>query len=145
MNKMKIIAVVIAIPLLLFGGYGLSRAWTYYFGATIEGKVGAEKQLESSQSRISKYNEFYDLCSSVQSLEQSLRQQRKALENSEDKKIIQSNINGLVAQRAQTVNQYNANARKSYTKARFKASDLPSELPMTFDENSPITSCTANQ
>ena len=147
MNKYGITALVIGIPVLIAGTYAADRVWTYYFGATIEGKVGAEKKLENSDSRISKYNHFYDLCSSVKSLEVSLQQQQKSLQrarennNKDEISRLQTNIDGLVAQRARSVNQYNVDSRKEYTKARFKASDLPYQLPLNFEPNSSLTSC----
>lgn len=135
-----VVAGMIGIPVVF---YAAGNAWTYYFGAEISGKVEAERQIESAPNRIQKYNHFYDLCSTVQSLEQSLRQQRNTLENVEgdEAERTRSNINGLVAQRSRNVNQYNADARKEYTAARFKASDLPYKLPQTFDKGDPITSC----
>lgn len=114
---------------LIFGSW----AWKYYT-ASIKGKVNAEVQIESAESRIQWYNHFHDLCSVVQSNKESLRVQKMLLESSEsnDERIrIRANIGGIQAQIARNVNRYNADASKNYTAARFKDSDLPFKLSVS--------------
>jgi hypothetical protein len=120
------LGVVVVFFALIFGSW----AWKYYT-APIQGKVDAEVQIESAQSRIQWYNHFHDLCSVVESNKESLRVQQMLLESSEsnDERIrIRANIGGIKAQIARNVNRYNADAAKDYTAARFKDGDLPYQL-----------------
>lgn len=121
------VALVIILALLLTAGSWLWR----YQTAPIRGKVGAEERIESAPSRISNYDHYYDLCATVQATEGALDAQMQALEaaeSSDDRSRIRSNIAGLKGQRSRQIAQYNADARKIYTKARFRASDLPPRI-----------------
>lgn len=134
-NPALIVAAALAVPVLS----GLGWAWKYYT-AEVRGVSEAERRIESADSRIGNYEHFYDLCAFVQSQEVSLSSQRSLLESSEDAKErtrVRSNIAGLEAQRARAINQYNADANKSYTRARFLGEDLPRKL----DANVEATSC----
>lgn len=119
------VAIATAVTLSL-GGW----AWKYYT-APIKGKAEAERAIESSASRIARYEYFYDLCVSVQAGKASLSAQRERLGYSEDKKEssrIRANVAALQSNIARTVSQYNAESGKNYTSARFKASNLPYQL-----------------
>lgn len=121
--------------LLALGGW----AWMY-ITAEPKGIAEAERQIESAPSRIANYEHFYDLCAEVQGLEASLSAQRVALEatgSESERERLRSNIAGLTAQRARTIARYNADARKSYTRARFLGQDLPRSL----DLNQEKTTC----
>ena len=102
-----------------------------YFLAAPAGKVGAEIQIESAEHRITAYNHFFNLCAGVRSTEAALEAQSTQLELTNDgfQKIrIQTNITGLLSHRAQKIEEYNANARKVYTEAQFRDSNLPYQL-----------------
>lgn len=95
------------------------------------GRGNAEIQLENANSRIPRYEEFYDLCVSVQNAEAGINAEAHRLNTTEDegqKRIIEQNIAGLNASRARGVNQYNANASKYYTDGRFQGENLPERL-----------------
>ena len=120
-----VIAFFVCMVLLVFGGWAFK-----YFTAPIKGTVDAEVQIESAESRISNYNHFYDLCSQVQSMKQSIQNQKELLEYSDDenRQRVLANIAGMKSQLSRYVNQYNADASKSYTAARFRSATLPYKL-----------------
>lgn len=123
------LAVIIGLILIVALSAG-TWAWRYYT-AEIRGVITAEEQIESAPSRIARYEEFFDLCASVQRNKAALNAQRERLEGEESQKErsrIRSNIAGLSAQIAGTVSRYNNNAAQDYTSGRFKASNLPYQL-----------------
>ena len=112
---------------------GLSLMYWQWISVTapIKGKAEAERQIESKESRIQRYEHFFDLCASAQPQQVALRSQQARLETAETSKErsrIRANIAGVEANLARTVNQYNADSGKNYTAARFKASNLPYQL-----------------
>lgn len=112
--------------------------WGWQYGtAELRGKVGAELKIESADSRIANYEHFYDLCAAVQGYEQALIAQTSALAAGVDPDRTYANIAGVTAQRARAVAQYNADANKAYTKARF----LGDTLPRSLDVNVETTQC----
>lgn len=129
------IAVVLAIALMAGGGW----AWRYYT-APIEGVVEAEEQINSGSNRIAKYNYFFDMCATIQSDKEALAIQKEMLDNAEsadERERIRANIAGINAQLRRNVNQYNADAGKEYTAARFKANSLPYNI----NANEEFVSC----
>ena len=119
-----ILAIVVLIAM-IFGGWAFR-----YFTAPIQGRVDAEQRIESGTNRIQQYNKFFDLCANAQTTQTSLQTQKDMLESMEGKEAerIRSNVAGMTAQLARTVNQYNVDARKDYTAARFHDSNLPFQL-----------------
>lgn len=121
-----IVLLVVVIIAMSAGGW----AWRYYT-APIEGRVAAEEQIESANSRIANYEHFFDLCVVAQTRQEALSVQQSLLESAESDKErarIRANVAGLEAQLSRAVNQYNVDVQKSYTMARFKSADLPYEL-----------------
>lgn len=126
MKKRYYFYIVVALIALTAFGYGYR-----YFMAPIKGKVAAEEQLESASSRIQRYDHFFDLCASVQRHKAQLAAQKERLESEPEGKFksrVRANIAGIRSQIAGSVAQYNADSAKSYTAARFKASNLPYQL-----------------
>lgn len=122
---------------------GVGWAWRYYT-APIEGKVGAQEQIQSAPHRIAAYNHFFDLCAGVRADEVSLDAQIEQLQATTDefqRTRVQTNITGLKGHRAGLIEEYNVNARKDYTEAQFRDSDLPYQLPTTTWEKGGRTSC----
>lgn len=120
-----VILAILAVITMIFGGWAFK-----YFTAPIQGRVDAEQRIESGTNRIQQYNKFFDLCASAQTTQTSLQTQKEMLELVDGKEAerIRSNVAGMTAQLARTVNQYNVDARKDYTAARFHDSDLPFQL-----------------
>lgn len=105
-------------------------AWRYYM-APVAGRANAEWKIESANSRIDGYERFFDQCSAIQGYEGSIAVQEQALKavtSPEDKSRITTVLAGLRAQRIRAIAQYNADARKAYTIARFKDSGLPNQI-----------------
>lgn len=108
--------------------------WGWLYGtAEIRGKVGAELKIESADNRISSYEHFYDLCAAVQGYEQALVAQAAAVTAGANPERAAANIAGISAQRARAIAQYNADANKSYTKARFLGDTLPRRLDLNLE------------
>jgi len=133
MGKLKVGGWIIVglLVLVLMSGAGL--AWRY-FTAPVKGIVDAEEQINQGSNRIQKYNHFFDLCSTIQSDKMTLETQRSLLESAEGDKErarVRANIAGIEAQMNRNANQYNVDARKEYTAARFKSSDLPYQIDTT--------------
>lgn len=116
--------------------------------APVRGKLQAREQINSGANRIQQYDHFFDLCASVQTAETSLDAQVDALPTSSGENLqrVQQNIVGLKATIANGINQYNEDARKTYTGGQFRASDLPFQLPAPSDvfEKGVQTSCVAS-
>lgn len=126
MQKRHILYLVLACIILVVG------SWAYkYYTASARGAITAHEQLESANSRIQKYNHFFDLCTTVQRQKAQLNAQKSRLKMEPDTKVqsrIRTNIAAIQAQVAGSVAQYNNDSAKSYTAARFKASNLPASL-----------------
>lgn len=121
-----VLGVITALVAITFAGWGFT-----YLTAPLKGRVDAEVQIESAHSRIGRYEYFFDLCASVQQMEASLEAQREllgSLTENKDKVRVGTNIAGLKSQLAGAVAKYNTESAKSYTAARFKASNLPIRL-----------------
>lgn len=126
-------------------GIGL---WTFgVLTADVKGRGEARKQLRSADYRIQAYDHFYNLCAAVQASEAALDAQLAELastpQGSDDRERILANIAGVTAERARAIRQYNADARKGYTLARFRASDLPFQLGTDPYSKEAPTSCEA--
>jgi hypothetical protein len=137
---------VLKIGLILMGaialGIGLDLGSMYYKSYTAEtrGKSNAEAAIESAPSRMANYDHFFDLCASIQGYEAGLATQRASLDGltGDDLSRTKTVIAGISAQRSRSIAQYNADARKEYTSARFLSSGLPKQIN---DSNSEKTSC----
>lgn len=132
------IASVIAAAILFTA---LALVWRYVI-AEPRGRVQQEEILQQGQNRIARYDYFFNLCAAVQSDEATIVALRQELEtNPPASRVTQINatITALRSGRAEKINQYNVDARKSGTIAQFRSSDLPFQLIPT----SEVTSCIA--
>lgn len=140
---MKVFLIVLGVVAAILLLAGVGWAWRYYT-ASVEGKVGASEQIQSAPHRIAAYNHFFDLCAGVRADEVSLDAQTIQLQATTDafqRTRVQTNITGLIGHRASLIEEYNANARKDYTEAAFRDSDLPFQIPPTMWEKGYRTSC----
>lgn len=101
-----------------------------WFTAGPRGELQAREQILSGDFRIQAYDHFFDLCASAQTIEQTLDASRaeQKVASAADQERLRINITGQEAALARAVNQYNADARKSYTAGQFRSSDLPYQL-----------------
>lgn len=128
---------------LFFGVLALVFLWAIFalsFGmqvatAGLVGRGEARIQIQSAGSRITSYNHFFDLCTSIQAHEGAI----DALEDefalyergSDDYSRVATNLTGVKAARAETIARYNNDAQKDYTIGQFRDSDLPYVLDTT--------------
>jgi hypothetical protein len=104
--------------------------WRYVI-AEPRGKVEQEEILQQGQNRIARYDHFFNLCAGVQSDEATiaaLKQELATNPRAQRVEQINATITALRSGRAEKINQYNADARKSGTLAQFRSSDLPFQL-----------------
>lgn len=100
-----------------------------YIAAEPAGKVQMEQSVTSGNAQIYSYNHFFDTCAAVQGYEQTLKvQQAMLVDATDDKARIRSNIAAISAARSSLIAQYNADASKVKTLARFKDDGLPNHL-----------------
>lgn len=122
------VAAVLGIVVLVVGGYAVK-----YYTADVRGRIDANETIKSGDSRIANYNHFFNLCASVQTNEAQLDalsdQLRAQTPGTPDYNRVLTNITGVRAARAGAINQYNADASKSYTQGQFLSSKLPYQLP----------------
>lgn len=122
MGSLKITgAIIVAITIAI--GLSLGTLAYRYFTAEVRGVVGAEEQIEGASSRIQRYQEFFNLCQSIQAKEDAIDNIKANATMSESGQgaAITANQNS----RASLISEYNSKSSQSYTSARFKASDLP--------------------
>lgn len=136
---MAVFAAVIAVALFLAAVYGggLMQRMT----ADFRGETGQIEQTQADADyRISAYDQFYDKCAGIQTLESKITNLSDELEETEDeqrKSVLNTSITASKNKRAELINDYNADARKEATRGQFKASDLPYEI----DINEEGTAC----
>lgn len=114
---------------LIVGG----STWLKAVTAPFFGWAEAERQIESAPSRIANYNHFFDLCAAVEGYEDQIVVLQDQLDetgpdDTREVNRLRSTISGIEGQRARAIRQYNADATKDYTQARFRDSDLPYQL-----------------
>lgn len=118
-------------------GVGLFKRSTADFRG---GTAQRERTLADPDYRIAAYDRFFDLCAAVQSSEATAASLEEELETKpSDARVeqIQASLTAVRANRAEQVNQYNADAAKAGTRAQFRASTLP----YTLDVNAEVTTC----
>lgn len=123
------LACVGVVLLLIVGGLGLRWALAPATGAVEQ----REQTVGDGSYRISAYDAFYDDCASAKSTQQQLEQaiatRDAEPEGTNRRAQLDANVAALTNVLITAVNQYNADARKADTRAHFRASDLPYQLP----------------
>lgn len=133
-----IAAVVIVIVLAVGGAF----AWRWAT-APARGALDAREQIQSGDFRIQAYDHFYNLCAAVQTAEAAVDATELQITTNTDPSDLnrlQINLNGQTVNRADAVNQYNADARKGYTEGQFRSASLPFTIS-THYEPGVHTSC----
>lgn len=135
---LSVVTVVVVFLIAVYGFGFLQRGTADFRGET--------KQIENTKAnssyRIAAYDQFYDKCASVQSIESKIKNMESELEGTEGvqrKSVLNTSITAAKNKRAEMIASYNADARKEDTRGHFKASDLPYEL----NENEEETVCEA--
>lgn len=103
--------------------------------AGLVGRGEARIQIQSAGSRISSYNHFFDLCTSIQAHEGTIDALEDELalyeRGSGDFSRVATNLTGVKSARAETIARYNNDSQKDYTSGQFRDSDLPYVLDTT--------------
>lgn len=125
MSSLKIVGVII-VAIVVAIGLSLGTLAYRYFTAEVRGVVGAEEQIEGAASRIQRYQEFFNICQSIQAKEDAIDNIKANTTMSESGQgaAITANQNS----RAGLIAEYNSKSSQSYTSARFKASNLPYKI-----------------
>jgi hypothetical protein len=126
---LAVVGILVALSLVgAVGSYALG-----WFAAPYQGKLAARQQINSGNYRIAAYDHFFNLCASIQTADNNIATQESLLgqfqKGGDDYNRTLTNIAGLESVRADGINQYNADASKSYTVGQFRASNLPYQLP----------------
>ncbi|MGW3445612.1 hypothetical protein [Streptomyces sp. NPDC001076] len=121
---------------------------TFAFGgvssvtAPFRGEVDKRNRTEGDGAfRIATYEEFFDLCASVQTAEQQLRGLQEELDgkpSAERAERIRTSMTAVKASRAESINTYNSKATQEH-RAAFQDAALPYKLDVTAEE----TKCAA--
>jgi hypothetical protein len=103
--------------------------------APFRGEVEKHELVEADGSyRIAAYDQFYQLCSSIQSQNDTIKNLEDEMDSATDeqrKQQLQSGITANKNTKAQLANEYNAKAASEYTRGQFKDSDLPYQISPT--------------
>jgi hypothetical protein len=137
---------IVVLVLLIAGGLGLRWILAEPSGAVQQ----REMTVGNGAYRISAYEEFYQECSSALTAQQNLANAISAAhaENVDPTRQAQldANVTALTNVLNRAVNDYNAHARETDTRAHFLSSDLPFEIQVdpTDPTNPPIDCKVAN-
>jgi hypothetical protein len=119
-----IAAVVVVLFLLVFGGGLFSMATSDF-----RGEVEKHENVEANgRLRVEAYEEFYGLCSSIQTKQteiETAQAQADAATDPEEKNRWNSVVVANTNQRNELINEYNSKSSQDYTVGQFKDSDLP--------------------
>jgi len=124
------VAFIVTFVTILFIGV-FAFGWFQKTTANFRGEVGqAEKILADPNYRIAKYDHFFDLCATIKAKEATIENLQGERETATDKRKeqINSTIMAIKSQRAESIQEFNADSAKEETAAHFKASGLPYRL-----------------
>jgi hypothetical protein len=112
-----------------------------YFTAPLRGMVEAQRTVTSGASRIQRYEEFFNICQSIQAKELAIDSLNA--NSTMDAAKRDTAITANQSARGKLISEYNSKASMAYTYARFKASNLPYSIQSGLYEGN-STNCNAN-
>jgi len=131
-----IVFFVVLIVVACIGIFGFG--WFQRSTADFRGQTAAiEKTKANADFRLRAYDQFYDLCSQVQSLEDRIvifEGDVKMFEGTSKEAVALTNLHALQAQRSSLIREYNAKASRGFTDGQFRSNDLPYQLDITDKE-----------
>lgn len=134
-----VLATLIALGSMAIFGWGFFQRTT----ADFRGETAQREQVHADPDyRIAAYEHFFDLCATVQSNEDTLANLNTELHagpSADREEQLYATITAVRNARNEAIREYNADARKSETRAAFLDSDLPYQL----DPSEEHTTCTA--
>lgn len=103
--------------------------------ADFRGNVSQTETVRGSGAyRIAAYEQFFNLCASIQGQEATIAQMTTELNDPattpERDAVLRASLTGVRSARNANIAQYNADSAKADTRANFLASDLPYHLEM---------------
>lgn len=129
MTGVKLAVIIIGTILALIIVPGVIMYATADFRGTVERQ---ERIQGDGDYRIAKYNEFYSLCSSIQSQQETIENQEEALAMTDDedqKQVYESGILAAKNSQAENIAKYNSLATDSNDNAsQFRDSGLPYQI-----------------
>lgn len=134
------LVIILAIGVMAVFGLG----WFQQSTANFRGETAKRNQVEANGAlRVAAYDHFHDLCAAIQTDEASivnLQDELKTADDPQRKLVLVASITALRNNRAEDINDYNADSAKSYTIGQFRSSDLPFRIEIKEEE----TTCTAS-
>jgi len=128
--------VVLLFVVMLIGVFGFG--WFQKGTAEFRGDVRETEQVVADpQYRVAAYQEFFQLCTGVQTAEASIAASTDELSRTTDpdRRIqLESNLSAGKTQWANLVNQYNNKAMQDRTQARYFPPNLPPQLGPVYRE-----------
>lgn len=138
-------AAVVMLFAIIVGAMGVfGFGWFQRGTADFRGETEAIENVQADGDfRIAAYQQFFDLCAEVQSVEDRIGQMENTLANAEPGSTradeAQTNLDALRATRSQLVRDYNSLASRDFTEGQFRDRDLPYQLNINSEE----TQCAA--
>lgn len=133
------LVLVIAVPT----GIWYATQETKKATANYRGDVALKENTRANADfRRQAYDHFFDICAQVQTKETAIKTLLPRWHTETDqttKARVADNIAANQITRADLINQYNVDAKKSWTVGQFQSSDLPYQLSVSAKE----TQCTA--
>lgn len=135
------LALIVALVIAAMAVFGFG--WFSNATANFRGNVAKNNLVQGNGNyRIAAYDHFFNLCQHVQSDEASItnaQDELKTSTNPQRQLVLNATITALRNDRADTITQYNADARKTYTLAQFRDSALPYQLDLTREQTSCVS------
>ena len=122
-----VIVTAIAFTAMSVFGFGLFQRGT----ADFRGETDVIEQTRANADfRIAAYNQFFDLCTSIQGTEGRIAALNTELETADEDRAsqIRATLTALNGQRFESIARYNNDAAKDYTVGQFRDSALPYQL-----------------
>ncbi|AXK37170.1 hypothetical protein DVA86_07860 [Streptomyces armeniacus] len=132
MGGIAVLAAVGLVATLVFGGVG-------WLTAPFRGEADKRERTEGSGAfRIATYEEFFGLCTAVQTKEGTIKalEEERGTATASRRARIDTSLTALKSSRAEAVHEYNSRAAQEHRSA-FKDRDLPPRL----DVNDTATRC----
>lgn len=133
-----VVAVIAVIVVLVVGIFALK-----WFSAPVRGALDARETIQADGDfRLQAYNQFFNLCASIQGHEGTILAQRSLLAattDSDEQARVRANIAGIEGQRIRAITKYNVESAKDWTVGQFKASKLPYQLSISTKETRCLT------
>lgn len=126
--------VVLVMAFMWMFGVGLFEKKT----AAFRGDVKATEQVQADgRYRIAAYDQFFDLCSSIQAKDDQIKNIEGQIATEQDpvyRRDLHTSLSALQYQRSEAIRQYNADAAKAGTVGQFRDSGLPHDIDVN-EEN----------